>query len=180
MNDIIKNDILQLLRKAEYIIKRGELFRLRSVSNEVIHNASIFQDEDSISTAVVIYILSKLDSVKDTINILAYLNGMINSLEHNDYKSYRKKMKQLLERISRATKNTNIYISEIMQIALINKASKIYEHGISLSRVAETLGVSIWDLMDYIGKTTIPDSFGEIPDVEDKIKFTRSLFQDKK
>ena len=41
--------------------------------------------------------------------------------------------------------------------ARINKASRLYEHGISIGRTAELLGVTRFELMDYVGKTYIAD-----------------------
>ncbi|MBN2422456.1 hypothetical protein JXB41_04475 [Candidatus Woesearchaeota archaeon] len=178
MKEIIKKDILSLLNKSIEAIKKDELLKLRTISNEVIHDASIFQDEDSISAAVVIYTVSKLHEETNIINkiVLPHLEELIAALKKNDYEAYREKIKELLTNISEKSHKTKFYISEILQRAQINKASKIYEHGISLARVAETLGVSRWELMDYIGKTTIPDSLEDISNVSDKIKFTRTLF----
>ena len=53
----------------------------------------------------------------------------------------------------------------------------MYEHGISLGQVADALGVSMWELMDYIGKTRIVDKFGSETDIKQKLEFTRGLFK---
>ncbi len=178
MKQIVKKDILALLKKALRAIREGEIINLRTISNEVIHNASIFQDSDSISTAVIIYSLSKLYKQEDDVEkfLIPYLQSMITSLSKNDYEKYRETSKELIKGISKRYSKTRTYIGEILQRAQISKASKIYEHGISLARVSETLGVSMWELMDYVGKTNIPDSFGESLDVKKKLEFARSLF----
>jgi hypothetical protein len=178
MKQIIKKDILSLLNKAIDALKKNELLKLRTISNEVIHNATIFQDEDSISTAIIIYTISKLYKEANNINeiVIPYLEELIFALKKNNYDLYRKKLKILLKEISEKFEKTKFYMSEILNQAQVNKASKMYDHGISLSRVAETLGVSIWELMDYIGKTSIADSYESLTNVNDKISFTRNLF----
>ncbi|MBT6821580.1 hypothetical protein HOA56_04085, partial [archaeon] len=60
MNEIIRKDIIGVLLKAIEYIDNSDNIKLRELSDYVIHNASIFQDEDSISVVVIIYPLSKL------------------------------------------------------------------------------------------------------------------------
>ncbi|MBD3203287.1 hypothetical protein GF327_03270 [Candidatus Woesearchaeota archaeon] len=180
MNSIIKKDILNLLKKSIDAIKKNEILKLRIISNEVIHNASIFQDEDSISAAVIIYTISKLYKETNKINelVLPYLKELVSALEKDNYKNYRQKLKDLLNDIKSNYVKTSFYLSEIFEQAHINKASKMYDHGISLSRVSETLGVSMWELLDYIGKTSISESYDDLTDVKNKIKYTRTLFSE--
>ena len=53
----------------------------------------------------------------------------------------------------------------------------MHEHGISMGQVAESLGVSLWDIMDYVGKTRIIDKFEYRTDMKSKLEFTRGLFR---
>ena len=46
-------------------------------------------------------------------------------------------------------------IKEIFEKSRINKGSIIHEHGISIGRVSELLGISKWELVNYIGKTGV-------------------------
>ena len=68
------------------------------------------------------------------------------------------------------------YIEEVINQSEIKKAGSIYAHGISIGRAAEILGVSQWDLLRYIGKTTLSEVSGEIISVRDRLKFARGLF----
>jgi hypothetical protein len=179
MNDIIKKDILQILSDSIELINRGELFRLRELSDHVIHNASIFQDEDSISIAIIIYAVSKIYEQEDDTEkrfLADRLSDARESLEKGDFTSYSGQMKSILSEISKKGTATNKYVAEVLERAQIKKATKIYDHGISLAQVADTLGISRWDLLDYVGKTTIPDSFESLTDVKDKVRFARKLF----
>ena len=53
----------------------------------------------------------------------------------------------------------------------------MFEHGISMGQVAEALGISLWDVMDYVGKTTIVDNFDYETNMIEKLNFTRTLFK---
>ena len=55
MDKIIKKDILSIISKTIAILKIKEekdIIELKELSNHTIHNASIFQDEDSVSIAI--------------------------------------------------------------------------------------------------------------------------------
>ena len=76
MNEAVKQDILSLLDSVIGILASEEetdLVELEELSNKIIHSASIFQDEDSISIALLIYSLYKGN--------LALLTTRLNFLE---------------------------------------------------------------------------------------------------
>ena len=50
------------------------------------------------------------------------------------------------------------YIRDVFNKAEINKAFKLYEHGLSTEKTAELLGVSLWDMASYIGQSHIGDA----------------------
>ena len=60
MKSIIKKDILSILRRVIDALEKVDLASLADISNRINHNSSIFQDEDSIQIAVLIYALSKV------------------------------------------------------------------------------------------------------------------------
>ena len=51
----------------------------------------------------------------------------------------------------------------------------MHEHGISVARTAEILGIGQWELMNYIGKTWGPE-FVSDQDVQKRIAVARKLF----
>jgi hypothetical protein len=178
MNDIVKEDIITILGEAILIIKSKEIYGLRDLSDHVIHNASIFQDEDSISTAVIIYALFKLFKSTSTIDksIVLHLEKARLNLAAGDEEEYKKTIKRLFSLITQKDSKTRIYVKEVIEHALIKKGSRIFEHGISLGRVSDLLGISQWELRNYVGQTNISDSFDDFTDVRKRIKFTRKIF----
>ena len=183
MQEIIKKDIALVLNELVSIIKTKDSSnspRIKELSNHVIHNASVFQDEDSISVAILIYSLSKIIDRKqkdiDFSRIIAMLNSCIANLKINNDENFRKSIKNIFNFIRTIDEKLKLYIHEVINQAQIKKGCKLCEHGISVARASQVLGISRWELMHYIGKTTLIDQFSEPVNASIRLKFARSLF----
>lgn len=184
MHDIIKKDIISVLTDFAEILKvkeESDVVQMKELSNHVIHNASVFQDEDSVSVAVLIYALSKIIERKqrdlDYNKILGMLNSCIFSLKNNQDEEFRKSVKSIFSFVRTIDEKLKLYIHEVINQAQIKKGCKLCEHGISAARASEVLGISQWELMHYLGKTTMIDQFSEPVNVLKRLKIARSLFQ---
>ena len=185
MQPRIKEDILAVLERAIEILKIREekdVFELSELSDHTIHNASIYQDEDSISVAVLIYAIYKIIERPAYLEEKYYsqiqncLSDAKKFLKRDNIQNYRKAIKFCFKVISKIDEKLKMYIEEVITKAKIKKGSKIFEHGISVERVAGLLGISQWELMQYIGKTQIFEKEKFVDDVKARIKFTRELF----
>jgi len=162
-----KEHVIQILKDAKLAIEKDESTVMRDLSNKTIHSASIDQDSDNIIIAVVMYALSKILERKDyrdyeQWNILVKnsalsLEKAIAYLEKDNLSLFRKEMKRIRKNISKLSGNFKKNVQEVFKRAEISKASRIYEHGISMEKTAKLLGVSLWDLAEYAGKTGISD-----------------------
>jgi len=169
MNEEIRGDILVLLKKALPLFEKGEINKLKQLSNEIIHNAGIFQDPDSTSISVIIFSLSKISNrcrlqckitpqfLKFKENIFRDLIQARSQLEKNFIDEYRKTIKKIFQSISLFEKKFGMYLTEVLQHAKIKKGERIYEHGFSAGKAAELLGVTKWELMSYLGETKLSD-----------------------
>lgn len=182
MNEIIKKDIIAIISKTIVILRKKEerdVIELKGLSNHTIHNASIFQDADSASIAILIYSLSKIIEREfgkfDYKPVLNILNSSYSYLKKDNFAEYRKTIKRLFNLISSIDSRLKLYIEEVIRQAQIKKGSQLYRHGISLARAAEILGISQWELMDYIGHTKIIDKEEKL-DIRSRLEFTRRLF----
>ena len=182
MDEVIKKDILTVLKETLNLLKSETTPNsqyLNELSNHVIHNASIYQDEDSISVAVLIYSLSKIvervNSKFDYSKIKNLLETAIEYIEEENLQEYRDFISQIFGIISKIDIKFKLYIQEVIKQASIKKGSKIYEHGISASKTAQILGISLWDFYKYIGATNISDINADISNVTQRLKFTRDL-----
>ena len=71
------------------------------------------------------------------------------------------------------------HIQDIFRKASINKASKIYEHGISMEKTANLLGITMFELASYAGQR---EQVLEVPmvkgiDVKSRIKLAMDMFK---
>ena len=184
MHETIKKDIISVLSKLIKILsvkEEKDVIEIREISNNTIHDASVFQDEDSVSIAILTYSLSKIIERKqgelNYKNIVALLKGAVDCLKKNNIDSYRATIKKMFNLISTIDTKLKLYIEEVINQAQIKKGGKLYAHGISIARASEILGVSEWELMNYKGKTRIVDRFEEEPRVKNRLFFARGLFK---
>lgn len=187
MIEKVKNDVLKVIKEILAAIKENNSVKLDNLSNQTVHSSSIFQDENAITIAVVSYSLSKIferyryKQYKDW-NIfyetsINNLNKAKENLEKNNIKEYEISIKNILNVIDKLSSNLKKYVKEVIEKAQIVKGSRLYEHGISIGRTSELLGISKWELMDYAGKTGIPDmEENKSFPIDKRIKFARGLF----
>jgi hypothetical protein len=182
MEPVVRQDILIVLDKAVKAIRAGDVGELNALSNQTIHNASIYQDEDSISVAILVYALSKIvqrfiergESMDGVSTRLAQAAGKLRTL---DVDGFRDDIHHLFEVVSGMDRKIRLYIEEVIEKARVKKGGKMYEHGLSIARTAEVLGISQWELQSYIGKTALTEiSHSATSDVRKKLDLARSLF----
>lgn len=181
MNDIVRTDIIRVFSDCVSMITSKDTTGLRDLSDHVIHNASIFQDEDSVSAAVIIYAVSKIFEKQGKIDsrVTNNLRKIADTLEKNNLIQYKENLVSIYKTISTIDAEMKDYVEEVVGKARIKKGSRVYEHGISMSQSAQVLGTSIWELMNFVGKTRISDNFSEKYDVKKRLTIARQIFGDK-
>ncbi|MBN2420788.1 hypothetical protein JXB27_00755 [Candidatus Woesearchaeota archaeon] len=183
MDETIKKDIISMLGEAISLVEKNDFAELKELSNHTIHDASIYQDQDSIQCAVVVYALSKIierteeEGRKINATIVEKLRKAKNSLENNKEEQYRNLMRVLLKEIAQTDDKLLMFIQNVIEKANVVKGSKIHGHGISIAKTAEILGINQWDLMSFIGKTRIPDKEEIAGDITKRLSFAKKLFK---
>ncbi len=187
MDPHIKQDVLDVLHHAVSALRREDIKALIELSNMTVHNASIHQDQYSIVVAVLVYSLSKLfertkyqqypDWHIFCQDCVTRLSEAEESLLHDDYGKFDQLIHTFLESIKQSDPKLQQYMQDVFLKAKISKASRIYEHGISLGRTAELLGVSQYDLMSYVGKTYVADvQENKTLSVKKRLALARGIF----
>lgn len=161
--------LVEVLSSIQRALEQSDSFELHQLSDQIIHMASIHQHTDIITIGVITYSLHKLVTKKDRISpkewnsFVKKFNGEINqtirALEEQDINEFARHLdhaKELLETSGGKKMSENVH--EILKKASINKATKVYEHGISLSRTAHLLGLTQWELLEYVGQKESHDS----------------------
>ena len=178
MEEVVRQDILEMLGQGIAALNKGDAFRVKELSNHVIHNASIFQDEDSLDTAVLMYALSKtMERGRLDVNeVEKLLSKAKSALETFNFDEHRLAVKLALKKISQADSRLKIFVSNVIDQAQLKKGCRICMHGVSVARTANILGISRWELMQYLGRTTFHDEVVETVSVQDRLAFARKVF----
>jgi len=179
-----KENILRIFEETKEAIEKEDIVKLKELSNQTIHTASLSQDSDSVAVAVIVYSLSKIierkysgaDNFYKTI-ILAIDNSII-ALKKNDEKKFKENLELVRKAINKLSGKLKDYIQDVFRKASINKASKIYEHGISMEKTASLLGITMFELANYAGQkeeiSEVPE--GKTLDVKSRIKLAERMF----
>ena len=189
MNNDIKKEIIEILKSSLEAIKKDDVKTLRDLSNRIINSSSITQDEDVITIAVMMYSLSKIFERTDyrkypgwslfyetTINSL---KGALFALENNDVLNFEKNIKSILDVIDKLDNKLRNYIKDVIHSSQIARGSRLHEHGLSLGRTAELLGIDKWELTEYISKTGISEvKEGVTVNEEKRLRIARRLFHE--
>ena len=184
-----KENVMRILQETKDAIKNNDSFKLKELSNQTIHTASITQDPDNISLAVAVYSLSKIvekrkyqefSGWKDFYkNITLSFDSLLSAIKKNDDKKLKENLLGIQKIISKLSGDLKIYIQDVFRKAQINKASKIYEHGISMEKTAKLLGITLFELASYAGqKPEISDApLNKTVDVKSRIKLAEEMFR---
>ncbi|MBS3073542.1 hypothetical protein J4465_01980 [Candidatus Pacearchaeota archaeon] len=187
-NGVELKNFLDIIYQTLKAIKSKDLALLRELSNRTIHGASISKDTDSVSIAVIVYSLSKIIGRLDYYEekqFITFMSGVTKNLEsgaiflkQKNFSKFRSSIKNITSSIDNLSGKLKLYIQDIFREAKINKASRLYEHGISREETANLLGISLWELSEYVGKTGISDvDLSITKPIKERINNTRELFE---
>ena len=182
-----RENVIDILEKAKKAIKEEDIITIKDLSNRTIHSSAIYQDPDNINIAVILYALSKIierthyrdldgwNKFQETYE--SALNNSLIALKKNDLEVYRDQIDRIKQAVTELEGHLKKYIEEVFRKADINKASRLYEHGISMESTAKILGVSIWELNSYVGQTGIGDvDLAYTLDIKQRLKNAEELF----
>jgi len=181
-------NLLDIFKQLKDAIKKEDAVKIKELSNRTIHSASIKQDTDSISIAVIIYAISKIierKKYREYADWPEFYNSIIKAIE-NCYTTLKEenfeKFRESLVEISNAVKllrgHLKDYVEQVFRKARINKGSRIYEHGISFAQTAEIMGITLYELAEYIGQTGITNvPLSVTKSIDERIKIVTELFE---
>lgn len=177
-----EKNILKILKETKKSIKNKDTIKLKELSNQTIHTASITQDPDNVTIAVIIYTLSKIIErgyyQKNNKEVFYAIDDLIKSIEKKEEYETNSNLQKLRDSIQKMSGGIKEYIQDVFRKASINKASKIYDHGISMENTAKLLGITMFELAIYAGQTGVSETFFLEPsNVKEKIKIAMEMFE---
>jgi hypothetical protein len=185
---IEKEHLINILEQTKKAIGEQDVLKLKELSNQTIHSASLNQDVSSVAIAVIIYSLSKIIERKGQSKVkvcdefcmtsLRLIDKAIKSLTQNDEVSFNKNLEEINMSINKLSPDSKKHIGDVFRKASINKASKIYEHGISMEQTAKLLGITQYDLASYTGQSPISETdLNLTQSVKNRIKLAEDMFK---
>ncbi len=178
MGDEEQTRLVQLMAKASQAIRKHDVLQLRDASRDAINEASISQDANSLSLAVIIYSIVKImergnSDVGKSAILLEHAQA---HFQKGKELAYKNELKKLFGFISDADKRLKFFINEVIAETRIKKGGGLYEHGISVGQAASLLDVSMWDLMNYVGKIRASNIYVGGISPKKRMETARSLF----
>ncbi|MBT4166086.1 hypothetical protein HOE04_03550 [archaeon] len=183
-----KEHVLKVLEEVKKALNEKDYLEIKILSDKIIHISSVHQDSDIISLSVIIYALSKIlerRNYKEEKNWAKFfkrfvnnIDDMILALKKNDFGVFHDEIEENRKLIQGLSGNLKGFIKDVFRRARVNKASRIYEHGISMEKTAKILGISLWELSEYAGKTGIGNvNLAVTVPIRQRIKFAEEIFE---
>lgn len=180
------DNVLRILRETRRLVEEDKANELKALSNQTVHSAAISQDGDNVVVAVLVYSIGKvmerdhyrsMEGWSEFYSVLVKnLKLAADNLEKGEVDKCRRNLGVIRNSLNRLEGDLGRYIKDVFRKAEINKAFKLYEHGLSSEAVAELLGVSLWDLASYIGQSTIGDAHAAVTmDVKERVKMAEEF-----
>ncbi len=184
-----KENILKILEGTKNSIQKGDATTIKNLSNQTTNTAALTHDPDNIAIAVIIYSISKLLERQDYQRLSGWkefyntffkcIDNAITSIKNNDEAKIKESLDCLRASLTKVSGSLKKYIQDVFRKASINKASRIYEHGISMGKTANLLGITMFELASYAGQR---EEISEAPiikgfDVKSRINLAMEIFR---
>ena len=177
MEEKVRRGIMRFLRELIVAARKSDSSRLNELSSANVRDEIAFQDEDSLTISVVAYALSKIiwRSERKTI-IISQLRHALAALNSKAYAKYRMTIKILIRGIEAEDYGFRKFVSGIFERAKIKKGCTLCESGTSMSRAADMLRVSKWELAGYLGRSRAAGLASERVATGQRFALARRLF----
>lgn len=180
-------NILRIFQETKKAVEEGDSAKIKNLSDQTNNTASLTNDPDNIAVAVIVYSLSKIierENYKKLsgwknfyTNYIKSIDNIISALKKKNEAGARMYLNSIRNAIGKISGKLKEYIQDVFRKASINKASKIYEHGISMERTAKLLGITLFELASYAGQKTDDMISTKTLDIKQRIKFAEEMFK---
>jgi len=183
-----RGNILRIFQETKAAVERGDSAKIKNLSNQTNNTAALTNDPDNIAVAVIVYSLSKVVEREDYKKLpgwnkfyeiyIGTISRIIDAIKRKDDEAFREDIMLIRKAIETLSGNLKVYIQDVLRKAMINRASKLYEHGISMEKTADLLGITIFELADYTGSKELTNVFQvKVVDVKARIKMAMEMFE---
>lgn len=153
-------------------LKNRDAFKMRKLSDSFTDKAVILQDEEMIDLAIITYSLNKIFSkVHFQSKFGSLITDSIEKLEKKDFAG-------IMQDIAEFDEKYGHFEGNLIKKARIKIGSRLYSHGLSVSRSASLVNVRISEILKYVGGTHVHESSATIS-VKDRLNVARKIFSQK-
>ena len=180
-----RDNILRILEGTRDGMLKGDFSGIKDLSNQTINTAARTHDLDNIAVAVVVYSIAKIlerENYKHEKGWSTFYKMIEKSINNaikdiDDENKFRKDLERIRWAMGRLSGNLKKYVQDVFKKAEINKASRIYEHGTSMEKTASSLGITMYELANYVGqKGSVEDKESKTFDIKYRVKIVEDLF----
>ncbi|MEK6972655.1 MAG: hypothetical protein AABW72_01275 [archaeon] len=159
--------LLEGLIKIKKSFVAEQVMVLRSVSNELMREASIKNDSLLAHAAIIAYCLHKFLTKEHVVTsgfwleykmaVLSSLENSIKLIEKNNLKDYKEELDSISAHLEKLDREIGRYVQGLYTKAKVKYAADAYYYGLSLSKAAALTNADLSALQQYIGVTTQHD-----------------------
>ena len=185
-NILDRQHIIIVLKGIKDSLKKEDAVKLKELSNQTIHCAACNQDSGSTAIGIISYALSKLieradyKRIKNWQGFIQRFNSSIDlaikAAEEDNLEAFESHIIRSRTAILSASPNMKKYLEEILRKSSINRASKMYEHGISLGQTAKLLGLTQWEISEFTGQSKTEEYHASALSVKQRAKMALEFF----
>lgn len=182
MDELIKKEILYDLSSTIKILEQPEtkdIEELKQLSDHAITHVALYKNLDVISVTVLIYSLYKTISCipeKEYAFILSQLRLAHTSLSSYNLATYNRSIQAIFKAIKKCDSQVKMHLQDVMHAARIKKSADLLQKGLSVGQAAGLMGLSNWDLQQYVGKTIVSEHQESVP-IQKRLSLAFKLFQ---
>ena len=108
--------------------------------------------------------------------MMVELESALSNLQQNQLGRYNQKIKSLYDILRRDNSDVKMHLQDVMHAARIKKSASLLKKGLSIGQAAGLMGLSNWDLQQYVGGTTLLGQHKEIYPANKRLGLALKLF----
>jgi len=182
MKEVIVKEILYDLDRAINILtirEAKDLEELKVLSEHSIEDVALHKDLDLVSVSVLLYSLYKiLPSMEEKKyqSFLTLLKSAKENLTKKNLARYNRDIKSSFDLVRTSNESIKEHLQDVMHAARIKKSASLLQHGLSIGQAAGLMGLSNWDLQQYVGRTVFLEQHQEFLPAKKRLLLAMDIF----
>lgn len=168
MREADRLSLLKDITRTIVILSKGkssiDFEKIKELSDHTIKDVALYKSTDAVSLAILIYSIYKTVpamSDEDFKDLIAELKFLEQHISAKNLRRYNQSLKVLFNLIRKSNSAFKTHINDVFHAAKLKKGVSLFDHGLSASRTAELMGLTKWELLEYMSKTTNFDKHHE-------------------